>query len=40
MGSNENLATKRQKKNIVSIGFNLIAWMLDVLGDLIGLIIR
>ena len=40
METNKNLATKRQKKNIVSVGINLIAWMLDVLADIVGFILR
>ena len=38
MTSNTN--GRRRKRNIVSIAYNLLAWCLDVLGDLLGLMVR
>ena len=38
MTSNTN--GRRRKRNIVSIAYNLLAWCLDVLGDLLGLLVR
>ena len=32
----QNLYGRRRKRNIVSIAYNLLAWCLDVLGDLLG----
>ena len=32
----QNLYSRRRKRNIVSIAYNLLAWCLDVLGDILG----
>ncbi len=37
---NVNLYGRRRQKNIVSIAYNLVAWCLDVLGDLLGLLVK
>ena len=31
---------RRRQKNIVSIAFNLLAWCVDVLGDMLGVLLR
>ena len=36
----QNLIGRRRQRNIVSISYNLLAWCLDVLGDLLGLLVR
>ena len=36
----QNLYSRRRKRNIVSIAYNLLAWCLDVLGDLLGVWVR
>ena len=36
----QNLIGRRRQRNIVSIAYNLLAWCLDVLGDLLGLLVK
>ena len=36
----QNINGRRRQKNVVSIAYNLLAWCLDVLGDLLGLMVR
>ena len=31
---------RRRKKNIVSIAYNLVAWCLDVLGDMLAFLVK
>ena len=31
---------RRRQRNIVSIAYNLLAWCLDVVGDMLGLLVR
>ena len=35
----QNVNGRRRQKNVVSISYNLLAWCLDVLGDLLGLLV-
>ena len=35
----QNINGRRRQKNVVSISYNLLAWCLDVLGDLLGLLV-
>ena len=37
--SNNTLNGRRRQKNIVSIAFNLLAWFVDVLGDMFGVLL-
>ena len=39
MTSSRNLNHKRRQRNIISIAFNLGAWILDVIGDILGQVI-
>ena len=39
MTSSRNLNNKRRQRNIISIAFNLGAWSLDLIGDMLGQII-
>ena len=36
----QNLYGRRRKRNIVSFAYNLLAWCLDVLGDMLGVWVR
>ena len=38
--SSDTLNGRRRQKNIVSIYFNLLAWCVEVLGDVMGLLLR
>ena len=35
-----NTQKRRRQRNIISIAYNLLAWCLDVVGDLLGLLVR
>ena len=36
----QNLYGRRRKRNIISIAYNLLAWCLDVLGEMLGVWVR
>ena len=36
----QNINGRRRQRNIVSISYNLLAWCLDVLGDLLVLLVK
>ena len=40
MTCNNHHIGRRARRNVVSIAYNLLAWCLDVVGDLLGLLVR
>ena len=36
----QNINGRRKQKNVASIAYDLLAWGMDVLGDLLGLLVR
>ena len=38
--TNNSLNGRRRQKNIVSISFNLLAWCVEVLGDMLGILLK
>ena len=36
----QNINGRRRQRNVVSIAYNLLAWCLDVVGDMLGLLVR